>query len=277
MLLLHVPTHRRFPSAAGPRGLTIGDVVQPGDAFESLSVIIPAYNAARCVADTLDAVQAWLAAHELANEVIVVDDGSADRTAEIVEQRGRGVRLLRNGVNRGKGYSVRAGMLASTGAWALFLDVDHSTHIRHLERFVEPAAGADVLIGSRRVGGARILRRQHRLRQLLGRSFPYLVRALALRDVQDTQCGFKLFRRAAVDAIFPRQRVERFAFDVEVLLLARRMGFRIAEIPVDWDNPTDSTLRISCDTLVMFVDVLRTVCRLRGGRIPDGDSRVSRE
>lgn len=259
-----------------PRGLTIGGVVQPRDALGSVSVIIPACNAERCVADTLDAVQSWLAARDLVHEIIVVDDGSADRTAEIVERRGRGVRLLRNGVNRGKGYSVRVGMLASSHAWAMFLDVDHSTHIRHLERFAERAVDADVLIGSRRVVGARIVRRQHRLRQFLGRSFPYLVRALALRDIQDTQCGFKLFRRAAVDAIFPRQRVERFAFDVEVLLLARRMGFRIVEIPVDWDNPTDSTLRISRDTFVMFADVLRTVWRVRGGRIPDGDSFVPR-
>jgi len=231
--------------------------------LESLSVVIPAYNAERCVASTLDDVQTWLDQSRLPHEIIVVDDGSRDRTAEIVGTRGRGVRLLRNETNRGKGYSVRRGMLETRHAWGLFMDVDNSTRIAHLERFAPLADQADVIIASRRVPGARIVRPQHRIRQALGRTFPYLVRALALPDLRDTQCGFKLFRRAAVEAIFPRQRIERFAFDVELLLLAKRMGFRIAEAPVDWDNPTNSTLRISTDTFRMLYDLIRTVTRIR--------------
>jgi dolichyl-phosphate beta-glucosyltransferase len=238
-------------------------VPRPADVFESLSIVIPACNAEAHVASTLDAAQSWLEASGVPHEVIVVDDGSRDRTAELIERRGRGVILLRNESNRGKGYAVRRGMSAARHAWALFMDADHSTHIRHLEQFAPLAGRADVVIGSRRVPGARIVRPQHRLRQALGRTFPYLVQLVALRDIRDTQCGFKLFRRAAAEAIFSRQRVDRFAFDVEVLLLARRLGLRIVEAPVDWDNPTDSTLRIGVDTWVMLYDLVRTVCRLR--------------
>jgi len=238
-------------------------VPSPADAFESLSVIIPAYNAASHIASTLAEVRAWLAAQRIPHELIVVDDGSRDDTATIAAASCPEALLLRNAENRGKGYAVRRGMLASERAWSLFMDVDHSTHIRHLERFAEHAASADVIIGSRRLEASRIVRPQHRLRQALGRTLPYIVRAFVLRDLTDTQCGFKLFRRAAVDAIFPRQQVERFVFDVEVLLLARRAGLRVVEAPVDWDNPTDSTLRIGTDSLRMLLDLGRTSWRLR--------------
>lgn len=235
--------------------------------LESLSVVVPAYNAAAFAAETLACVRAYLGNNSVPHEILVVDDGSLDNTAAIVEAVG-GVQLLRNGVNRGKGFSVRRGMLAARHAWVLFMDVDHSTRIENLERFAAYVEGADVVIASRRLGESRIVRRQHRIRQALGRTFPYFVRALALPDLNDTQCGFKLFRRDAARAIFSRQRVERFAFDVEALMLARRLGHRIAEVPVDWDNPTQSTLRVARDASRMMLDLLRTVWRLRGRRIP---------
>jgi dolichyl-phosphate beta-glucosyltransferase len=225
--------------------------------------VIPAYNAEAFITTTLDAVQDWLAAQGISHEVLVVDDGSTDRTAALVATRDRGVQLLRNDGNRGKGYSVRRGLLASKMAWGLFMDVDHSTRIENLARLAEQAGSADVIIASRRVPGARIVRRQHRLRQRLGRTFPHLVRALVLPGIADTQCGFKLFRRRVIDAVFTRQTIDRFAFDVEVLLLARRLGHRIVEVPIDWDNPTVSTLRVGRDAWRMFTDLLRLSWRYR--------------
>jgi len=158
---------------------------------------------------------------------------------------------------------VRRGMLAAKMEWGLFMDVDHSTRIENLDKFAESAPYADVIIASRRVPGARIVRRQHRIRQSMGRTFPYLVRMLALPGIADTQCGFKLFRRSAINALFAKQRVERFAFDVELLLLARRAGMRITELPIDWDNPTDSTLRVGRDAMGMMMDLLRLTWRFR--------------
>jgi dolichyl-phosphate beta-glucosyltransferase len=233
--------------------------------FPSLGVIVPAYNAATHVGQTLRTIRAWLTAQGVDFELIVVDDGSADDTAAIAEREGAD-QVLRNDRNRGKGYAVRRGMLASQAAWRLFLDVDHSTPIQTLADCVEPARRAAVVIGSRRVKGAKIVRRQPRIRQALGRTFPYIVRAVALPDIRDTQCGFKLFRADAAEAIFRRQRVDRFAFDVEVLLLAKNLGYAVEEVPVAWSNPPGSTLRVGADSTRMLWDLMKTVWRLRGGR-----------
>ncbi|MEK6643609.1 MAG: glycosyltransferase [Planctomycetota bacterium] len=232
-------------------------------AFGSLSVVIPVYNAEKEVATTLDEVQGYLESSGVPNEILVVADGNTDRTAEIVRERGRSVQLLCNETNRGKGFSVRRGMMTSKMAWALFMDVDHSTRIENLDAFAEHAESVDVIIASRRVAGAKIVREQQRIRQALGKTFPYVVRALLLPEISDTQCGFKLFRRSAVESIFPAQRVERFAFDVELLLLARSLGLRIQEVPVDWDNPTSSTLRIGRDASRMLLDVFKLFWRFR--------------
>lgn len=248
---------RRFPICFAALSPDLASI------YSSLSVVIPAFNAASHVIATLTDVTDWLSRAAVPFETIVVDDGSTDATSALVREFGGGVRLLVNDRNRGKGFTVRRGMLATRCDWALFMDVDNSTAISHLERFARFAADHDVLIGSRRVAGAQIVRRQHAIRQMLGKTFPYLVRALALPDIGDTQCGFKLFRRSAVQTIFPQQRVDRFAFDVEILMLARRAGLRIREIEVDWNNPPQSTLRIRSDTFRMLYDLIRTAWRLR--------------
>lgn len=241
------------------------------DLLQPLSVILPAYNAARELRPTLDEVSAWLRHHAIEHEIIVVDDGSSDDTGAIARAHPAGVRALRSDANRGKGYAVRRGMLAARGAWRVFMDVDNSTKISNLERFAAVAAqGAAIVIASRRVAGAQIVRKQHPLRQFLGRCFPYLVRAVALPQLRDSQCGFKLFRADAAEAIFRRLRVERFAFDVEALLLGERLGYSAEEVPIDWDNPTQSTLRMSTDTFRMFYDVFASVWRVRFSRqIPE--------
>lgn len=242
--------------------------MHPPAPFGVLSVVIPAYNAQAVLAATLADVLAWLNRRGVRGEIIVVDDGSRDATAAIARAAGPEVQCISSRVNRGKGHAVRTGMIASGGDWALFMDADNSTPIAHLDRVVDRLGEGDVYIASRRLTDSRIVRPQHRFRQALGRSFPYLVRALLLPDISDTQCGFKLFSRAAIGPIFGEQRIERFAFDVELLLLARRAGLRIVEFPVDWDNPTQSTLRIGRDAARMFLDVLRM--RIRFGRMPGG-------
>lgn len=229
----------------------------------SLSVVIPAYNAADQVCLTICAVCDWLTSQAIVHEVIVVDDGSSDSTGYVAAALG-GVRVLRNEVNRGKGFSVRRGVLAAQHEWVLFMDVDHSTRIEELERFAAAVeGGAEIVIASRRVAGARIVRRQPKIRQAMGRTFPYLTRLLALPGIRDTQCGFKLFRRDAAHAIFSRLRTERFAFDVEALLLARKLGYRIVEAPIAWNNPPGSTLRVGPDSAQMFWDLIKIAARLR--------------
>lgn len=229
-------------------------------------MIVPLYNGARVIAATLDEVQEFLERAGIGHEIIVVDDGSRDASASVVQARGRGVRLLRNVQNRGKGYSVARGMMAASGAWRVFLDADNSTRIDNISRVADLARqGAAVVIGSRRAVGSNIVRKQHPIRRFLGNSAPMLTKLLALPDLSDTQCGFKAFRSDAAEAVFSRLTVDRFMFDVEALLLARRLGYTIHEMPVAWDNPTESTLRVSSDTPQMIGDLLKTVWRLRKG------------
>lgn len=240
-------------------------------ALGSLSVVIPAFNALATLPATVAHVRAWLASVELPHEIIVVDDGSTDETARVAGSLGPEVRVISYAQNRGKGHAVRTGMLAATKEWALFMDADNSTTIDHLERFaasLDSPQRPDVVIASRRLTDSRIVRRQHPIRQALGRTFPYVVRAIALPDIADTQCGFKLFSAAAARDIFSRMRTERFAFDVETLLLARHLGYRIAEVAVDWDNPTTSTVQIHRDTFRMLWDLVAMTARVRLAAAP---------
>ena len=240
-------------------------MTSPLHRFGSVSVVVPAYRAERCIARTLDLIQAYLEGAGIDHEVIVVSDASPDRTAEIVASRGRGVRLLANATNHGKGYSVKRGMLASTKAWAVFTDADNSTSIDHLALFAEHADAADIVIASRLLPQSNIVTPRPLSRRIMGRVFPAIVNTIAPTGVADTQCGFKLFRRSAVEAIFPLQRIEGFAFDVELLLLARRLGLRIAEVPIDWDNPESTTIRASIESLRMLRDVMKAAMRVQSG------------
>jgi dolichyl-phosphate beta-glucosyltransferase len=234
-----------------------------------LSVIIPAYNAGGVIESTAGAVTSWLSEHSLPHQIIVVDDGSTDDTATRAERvlaaAGTG-RVIKLGTNQGKGAAVRAGMLASAGfgSWAMFLDADHSTHISHVTLVADAAAeGAEVVVGSRRAVGATETHPRPTVRRLLGRTFPMLVGAIARAGVADTQCGFKALRNTLIQPVFAEQRVSRFAFDVEMLLRARRAGASVAEIPVAWDNPAQSTLRVSRDAPAMLRDTIVAAWYLR--------------
>lgn len=235
-----------------------------------LSVIVPAYNESGRLGSTLERIVVYLTAQEYASEIIVVDDGSGDDTARLAGELLEGRiphRVLINDGNRGKGYSVRRGMLDATGERALFSDADLSTPIEHTADLLAAIdGGADIAIGSRVMRGADIERRQPLLRQTAGKMFSLVQRILLGTRIADTQCGFKMFTREATQAIFPRQTLERWAFDAEILVIAKRLGFTVAEVPVRWVNSPDTRVRMIPDGLRMVRDLTLIRGRHRGLR-----------
>ena len=195
------------------------------------------------------------------NEIIVVDDGSNDETVLVVRKAAEkypAIVLLQNDRNKGKGYSIKQGVLSSSGRFVLMSDADLSTPIEEIGKlFKELEGGYDIAIGSRSVSGSMVLKRQAWYRQLMGKTFNKLVQAIAVNGIRDTQCGFKLFTANAARSVFALQRIERFAFDVEALYLAKKMGLGIREVPVIWVNSPDSRVSIFRDSLQMLGDLLK--------------------
>jgi len=229
----------------------------------ALSVVIPAFNEEERLGPTLARITEYLAARGEPWEVIVADDGSTDRTREIAAAAGAGVHVVALPANRGKGAAVRAGVMAAAGDRILFCDADLATPIEELERLgAELDRGADIAIASRALTGADIAVRQHPMREAMGRTFNLVVRALILGGIKDTQCGFKLFSRDAARDLFGRATVDGFAFDVEILWLARGQ-WRVAEIPVTWRHVEQSKVSPGVDALRMFLDIVQL--RLRHG------------
>jgi glycosyltransferase involved in cell wall biosynthesis len=225
-----------------------------------LSVVIPAYNEVARLEPSLHRVIDYCRTHCDDFEILVVDDGSTDGTADLVEQVAAGerrVRLIPLGENRGKGAAVRAGVLEARGREILFSDADLATPIEELDKLRHRLTnGCDIAIGSRAAPGADIRVRQHPMRELMGRTFNVLVRLAALGGIRDTQCGFKLFRRDAARDLFARARLDGFAFDVEILWLARGR-YQVAEVPVVWSHVDDSKVSPGGDAARMFIDLLR--------------------
>jgi dolichyl-phosphate beta-glucosyltransferase len=237
------------------RKLGVLNVAQPSegcppDAAPFLSVVIPAYNEARRLGPTLEAVSAYLAGTP--HEILVVDDGSRDETSAVAG-RVAGVRVLRLETNRGKGAAVRHGMLEARGEWVLMSDADLSTPIDEYDRLKEHLkAGADIAIGSRGLRQAEIEVSQPFYRVFMGKTFNLLVQALLLPGIWDTQCGFKLFSRSAARAVFERVGLSGFGFDVEAVYIAKRLGLRVDEVPVRWRNDPDTRVNAWRDSLRTF-------------------------
>lgn len=231
--------------------------------MDSISIVIPAYNEEQRLGPTLNAILSFLSQRASAfAEILVVDDGSRDGTARIVEQFSAAhpqIRLLRNPGNRGKGYSVRHGVLESRGEWILFTDADLSAPIEELDKLFDAVrrTHADIAIGSRALERSLIQVHQSWFRETAGRIFNLFLRLLTGLPFLDTQCGFKLYRRQAAQEIFRRQRLERFGFDAEVLYIARRLGFRCVEVPVRWSHSPGTKVSMLRDSLDMFLDLLR--------------------
>ncbi|MBN1440804.1 MAG: glycosyltransferase family 2 protein [Anaerolineales bacterium] len=224
-----------------------------------LSVIIPALNEERRLPATLAKLREYLEKQAFSHDVWVVDNGSTDRTPDLVREQARGwpcLRLIRNPV-RGKGSAVRAGMLQAGGKYRFLCDADLSMPVEEFERFYPPRlSDADVAIGSREAAGARRFH-EPEYRHLTGRVFSLAVKLLVMRGFEDTQCGFKCFRDSAAEDLFSRQRFNGWSFDVEVLYLARRRGMRICEVPISWYYQSDSRIRLFSDSLRMFLDLIR--------------------
>ena len=234
-----------------------------------LSIVIPAYNEEDRLIASIGKIAAYLDASGTDAEILVVDDGSKDRTAELAAAalQGRRGRVLRNGDNRGKGYSVRHGVLEARGRFVLLTDADLSTPIEEHAKLaaVIRDRDLDVVIGSRALPNSDVQVQQGWVRKRMGQTFNTIIRVLTGLPFRDTQCGFKLMDRDRVKPLVDKMVVNRFAFDVELLFLCVRFGLSVADVPITWRNAPGSKVSILGDPLNMIVDVLRVRWRFRRG------------
>ena len=219
-----------------------------------ISVIIPTFNRAEYLAECLDSL---LEQTIKPYQIIVVNNGSNDNTLGVVP-KDRNISILRNETNRGKGHSIKKGVLKSKNDLILFMDSDLATPMKELDNlYAYIKNGYDVVIASRALKQSIITVKQPKYRQLAGQTFPFLVRFLTPLSLKDTQCGFKLLKRAAAQKIFKRLTIDRFAFDVEMLYIAQKLGYKIAEVPVTWIDQKGSKVKIIRDSIKMFFDLIK--------------------
>ena len=236
------------------------------DAF-TLSIVIPAFNEERRLSTTLDALRAYLSQHPWEWDIRVVDDGSADETAALAESVAQTDRriVVQREPHGGKGSAVKAGLLAVRGSYRFICDADLSMPVTEMSRFLPPVVPPfDVAIGTREGASARRVG-EPAYRHLVGRAFNLAVQRLALPGIEDSQCGFKMFTASAVNAIFPRTTVTGWAFDVEILTIAREQNLRIVEVPIEWHYRQDSRLSVARDGLAMLTEILAIRRRARRG------------
>lgn len=237
-----------------------------------LSVIIPAYREAERIQPTLSVIGSFLRRSPWTFEVIVVDDGSPDRTVDVVRefaatQKDFPLVLLQHGQNKGKGAAVRTGMLHAKGTYALFADADNATPFSEIVKLLKRAEkGSDIVIGSRYVAGSNIQKKQTILRRLMSRAGNLLFRVVLGLSLHDTRCGFKLFTEKARETVFPRQTLQRWGFDTEVLLIGKLHGLEVAEVPVIWYDRERSTIHPIRDSFRSFGELIHMVRMLLLGR-----------
>jgi dolichyl-phosphate beta-glucosyltransferase len=233
-----------------------------------VSLVIPAYNEATRIEKGLARAHAWLVTQSWSFEVVLVDDGSTDRTAQIAARLGLvGVRVERIRANGGKGKAIRHGVARARGEVLITCDADFSTPVWEIPRVLEAfERGADVVIASREHPETRIPTDQHPVRKGMGRVFNRLVRLLTGLPFADTQCGFKGFRADVAIALYSQARIDGFATDVEILVLARSAGYRVEEIPVEWAHVADSRVRLLRHPIQMFSDLIEIALAARSAR-----------
>jgi len=266
-----------FPASLAPvefqsKRMSCDQSLTPNQPRSRYSIIIPAYNESARVGATLKRVLAYATEQGWDAEVIAVDDGSRDNTAEVVRriaQHDSRLRLLQNPGNRGKGYSIRNGMLHGQGEILLFSDADLSSPIEEANKlFAAIAEGADIAIGSRWLRSNLQTQRQPIYRQLFGRIFNLMLRITLGLNFRDTQCGFKAFTRRAAQIIFPLQTIERWGFDPELLYMARKFGLKVAEIPVAWAHCGGTRINPLRDAPQMFGEMLKIRWNALSGKYP---------
>ena len=242
-------------TSAGRDALAITDNSPP-----VLSIVVPAFNEAARIGGSIQKIEAFMRRSRIACELIVVDDGSSDNTADVLKRtQVKDMRVVRNHVNHGKGYAVRQGVLAASGKYVLFTDADLSAPIEEADKLLEVAVNEDVdiVIGSRAIDRRYIEKHQSRARELGGVIFNLVVRLLLGLQLRDTQCGFKLFDRKKSRPVFEMQRTSGFGFDPELLFLANRRGLKIRETPVRWSHAEGSKINLFRDSFGMFFELLR--------------------
>jgi dolichyl-phosphate beta-glucosyltransferase len=221
-----------------------------------ISVVIPAYNEEQRIGSTVKKIAAYFEGQDV--EIIVVSDGSKDKTKEVVEDlKLKRVKVIEYSPNRGKGYAVKTGVMAAKGEYILMSDADLSTPIEQFAKFKSYMSHGDVIIGSRALRRSLITKHQPWYRELIGKIFNKIVRVLAVRGIHDTQCGFKFFSRKAAMDIFPKLTIDGFGFDVEALMLARKLGYEIKELPVVWENDERSKVSPIKHSVKMFFEVMK--------------------
>lgn len=237
--------------------------------MNKLSVILPAYNEEHRIAKTLEDVSRFLSAQIFDYEILVVDDGSKDNTVGVVEGLAphiKNLKLVKNAQNHGKGFVVRQGMLEATGEVRLFMDADNSTTVdQAMQMLPFFDQGYDIVLGSRRIKGSVIAVHQPWFRDFLGGVFRTIVHTFVPLGVTDSQCGFKAFSARAAAAIFPKQEIFRWAFDVEILAIAKRFGYKFKEVPVKWVDDAESHVKFS-GMVRMLLEVLEIRWNLITGR-----------
>ncbi|HEY8678056.1 MAG TPA: dolichyl-phosphate beta-glucosyltransferase [Candidatus Dormibacteraeota bacterium] len=240
-----------------------------------VSIVIPAFNEALRLPKSLDRIQRYIIAQRLVAEVIVVDDGSSDGTADLVRQhatRWPQLRLVAAEHNRGKGAAVQRGMAVAIGRYRVFSDADLSVPIDDLEKLLRPLRdGAGVAIASRGLKNSEVELHQPWYRETMGKIFNRLVRLIVLRGVHDTQCGLKAFSAEAADRVFPPLQTRGFGFDVEILYRVQQAGYRIVEVPTRWINSPQSRVHPIRHSMAMFIELLAIPGRVRRHPTKDMD------
>jgi dolichyl-phosphate beta-glucosyltransferase len=234
----------------------------------AFTLVVPAYNEERRLPNSIRDIRAFFPQAPVGTppqmEVLIVIEKSKDRTVELAREAADGdprIHVIDNQVHRGKGFAVKSGMLKARGEIVFFMDADLSTPLAEVYAFLAhfmQTPETDVIIGSRAEAQSKVMKKQTWLRRNMGRSFNKFVKLFGVRGIQDTQCGFKAFRAVPTREVFSRQTLDGFAFDVEVLMLAQEMGYKIEILPVRWVNSEDSKVRIFIDPLKMLIDLLKT-------------------
>lgn len=233
--------------------------------FNEISVIIPVYRDEERLKKSLPTIVRYLTDNFKRFEIIITLDPPKGSTDKVAKDIYKDTILIENKKRMGKGYSVKRGMLAARYDPVLFLDADLSTPIEETEILIPHLKDNHIIIGSRNLKESKIKKRQPLLRSTLGNIFPFFVQTLIIRDIKDTQCGFKMFRKETIQPIFSRQNIDGFAFDAELLLIAKKLGYKIKEIPVEWTNSDDSRVNVFKDSIRMAIEVTKIFINKKRG------------